>query len=361
LFICDLAEGIDALQRWFLASRSDKKRKDRGIRAFAMLFSQDHPLVSNHLQGQSAGVLSRLVLLAYQTIRIEEDVHHEGIFSPGPRDEAQDARSRILDALLATPGRETYEALCALADEPSIGPRRRFRELAQRRAEQDAETPAWSPADVVEFERHHAARAKTGDDLLRITAGILNDIQTGFLQNDASSRHVLESAPDEEAVQHWLAEQFRLRSRDRFHVHREVEVANRKEPDIVLASTSAAVEVAVEVKHGGKGWTVTALEDALRHQLVGDYLRTATRRHGVLVITRHSTRRWEEPDTDRKLDFEQLLERLCRFAETIRYNETGPITALVIGLDAISRQPASRGFPRKPRAHGKCRQSAQND
>ena len=355
LFTCDLGEGIDALDRWLSAPRSDVKRKDRGVRAFAMLFSRHHPLVPDHLRGQSAGVLRRLLLLAYRTIRKEEDVQHEGMFSPGPRDEAQDARGGILDALLATPGRETYEALYALADDPSIGPRKRFRELAHRRAEQDAETPAWSPADVVEFERQHAAPAKTGGDLLRITAGILNDIQTGFLQNDASSRYVLESAPDEEAVQHWLAEQFRLRSKDRFHVYREVEVANRKEPDIVLASTAAAVEVAVEVKHGGKGWTVRALEDALCQQLAGDYLRPATRRHGVLVITRHSARKWEEPGSTRKLDFAQLLDRLRGLASTIRHNENGPIEALAIGLDASSPEQTSRGFNRQPGAHRNSR------
>jgi len=361
LFTCDLAEGITALERWLSASKSGEKRKTRGEMAFGVLFSRHHPLVYARWDHQSVEVLRRLLLLANRTIRIEEDVHHEGIFSPGPRDEAQDARGRILDVLLAIPGRETYEALCALADDPSIGSRKRFRELAHRRAEQDAEPPAWSPADVVEFERQHAAPAKTGGDLLRMAVGILNDIQTGFLHDDASSRNVLESAPDEEAVQQWLAEQFRLRAKGRFHVHREVEVANRKEPDIVLASTAAAVEVAIEVKHGGKGWTLRTLEDALGRQLVGDYLRPATRRHGVLVITRHSMRKWQEPDSNRDLDFEQLLDRLRRITETIRQNETGPINVQVIGLDAVSREHPSRGFNRKPRANRKSRHSTESD
>jgi hypothetical protein len=361
VFTCDLTEGIETLERWLRASMSDDKRKARGVRAFATLFSRHHPLVPIDFEDQAAGVLMRLVLLAYRAVRIEEDVQHEGVFSPGTRDEAQWARGRILEALLATPGRETYEALCALAEDPSIGSRKRFRELAHRRAEQDAELAAWSPADVVEFERKHAAPAKTGGDLLRITVGILNDIQTGFQQSDASSRHLLEAALDEAAVQHWLAEQFGLRSKNRFHVYREVEVANRKEPDIVLASTAAAVQVAVEVKHGGKGWTVRELESALCQQLVGDYLRPATRRHGVLVITRHTTRKWEEPGTNRKLDFEQLLDRLRRLAATIRHNETGPIEALVIGLDASSRENTSQGSTRKPRAHRKSRQSTGSD
>ncbi len=359
LFTCDLTEGMEALERWLGASKSDEKRKVRGVQAFAMLFSRHHPLIPVQLEGQPAGVLRRLVLLAYRAVRIEDDVRHEGIFSPGTRDEAQWARGRILDALLATPGRETYEALCALAEDPSIGPRKRLRELAHRRAEQDAELATWSPADVIEFERRHTAPAKTGDDLLRITAGILSDIQSSFWNNDASSRPLLEPASDEAAVQQWLAEAFKLRSKDRFHVHREVEVANRKEPDIVLASTAAAVEVAVEVKHGGKAWTVRELEYALCEQLVRDYLRPATRRHGVLVITRHSTRMWKEPGTNRKLDFEQLLDRLRRLAATIRHNEIGLIEVRVVGLDTLSPEQTSPSFTRKPRVRRSSRESTE--
>jgi len=47
------------------------------------------------------------------------------------------------------------------------------------------------------------------------------------------------------------------------HAFREAEVAIRDKPDVIIASTSAPCEVAIEVKHGGKGWTARDLESAL--------------------------------------------------------------------------------------------------
>src|ERR1700716_167791 len=46
-----------------------------------------------------------------------------------------------------------------------------------------------------------------------------------FDHEDASSRAVLETAKDEDAVQNYLAEQLRLRSKGRYHTARENEVA----------------------------------------------------------------------------------------------------------------------------------------
>jgi hypothetical protein len=353
LFICDGRVAMEWLEGWLAAAESDEQHKTRGERAFAALFSRHWPLMSTGLNGQPVKILARLAILAYRTICIDDDVHHEGIFTPGQRDDAESGRSRVLDALLETPGRETYDALLELAQDPSVAARRkRFRELAHLRAEQDAELPAWSAADVVAFEKRHAAPAKRGADLFRIACAILDDIKTGFLQDDASSRLVLASAADEEAVQQWLAEQFRFRSKQRFHVYREVEVADKKEPDILLSSTAAAVEVAVEVKHSGKGWTVRQLEDALRAQLVGAYLRPANRRHGILVITGHGERRWQDPNSEAMLDFDQLLGHLRRVAATLQRNDIDSVDVAVIGLDASPSRSATgarrRPSPRSP-------------
>jgi hypothetical protein len=358
LFTCDAEVAVDSLEGWLAASDSDQERSIRGERAFAELFWRHWPGLPERLHGQPVEALKRLALLAYRTIRVGDDTHHEGVFTPSQRDHAESGRSRVLDALLEAPGRETYNALMELSEEPAVTERRkRFRELAHRRAENDAELPAWSAADVVSFERRHAAPAKSGRDLLRIACAILDDIQTGFAQADASSRRVLASAGDEQAVQHWLAEQFRLRSKDRFHVHREVEVADKKEPDILLSSTSAPVEVAVEIKHGGMRWSLHELEDALRRQLVGDYLRPANRRHGLLVITNHGERTWRDSDTKATLNFEQLLTRLRTMSARLQRNETGPVEVVVLGIDAavrgasvtLTRRSKRSGAPRASR------------
>jgi len=344
LFTCSLEAGVESLEWWLAAAASDEERKVRGERAFGALFSRHWPLLPRKLNGAPVAALQRLTRLAYRTVRAADDVRHDGSYTPNRRDHAESARSQILDALLNCSGRATYEALRELADDPGISPRRkRFLELAHHRAEKDAELPVWSAADVVAFEQHHAAPAKTGADLLRIARAILDDIRTEFLNADASSRQVLASATDEEGVQNWLAEQFRLRDKQRFHVLREAEVADRKEPDILLASTAAAAEVAIEIKHGRR-WTVRQLEDALRGQLARDYLRPQNRRYGLLVITHHGNRTRRDPDTKAVLNFEQLLTRLRGLAATLQSNESGPIEVDVVGIDTIasSERPSTR-------------------
>ena len=126
---------------------------------------------------------------------------------------------------------------------------------------------------MLAFERRYAAPAKSGEALLRLVMGVLSDIQHSFAHADATSRPGVERAANEDEVQKWLAEQLSLRAKDRFHVHRESQVSQGDKPDIVVSSTAAPFEVAVEVKHGGmKGTTVRGLVGALKGQLAENYL-----------------------------------------------------------------------------------------
>lgn len=201
-------------------------------------------------------------------------------------------------------------------------------------AERDAEMPAWSVAETLGLERRHTAPAKTGTDLFRLTLAVLDEIRYDFEKADASSRRVVETAEDEDAVQNWLAEQLRLRDRGRFHVYREAEVAGGDLPDIIVASTAAPCEVAIEVKHGGKRWTVRKLDEALRQQLAEDYLKPASRRHGVLVVTRHGHRTWRHPATGQTMTFSDLITFLAAIASRLTSNTAGPVEVAVKGIDA---------------------------
>ena len=56
--------------------------------------------------------------LAHTFIRHADDIHHKGVYSPGPRDHAQRARSHILETLCGQPGEKTYDGLRQLAQAP---------------------------------------------------------------------------------------------------------------------------------------------------------------------------------------------------------------------------------------------------
>jgi hypothetical protein len=259
-----------------------------------------------------------------------------------------DTHPRIVLPLLRRAVREEYlapsaaksdfHALRRMADDPKFSSRAiRFRELSRGKAERDAEPPAWSPSEVLTFERERTAPAKTGADLLRVVLAVLRDIQFVLHKGDASSRKLLQRAENEDEVQNWLAEQLMLRAKGRYRAFREAEVALGDKPDVIVASSAATCEVAIEVKHS-KNWTVRQLEDALRTQLAEDYLKPEARRQGVLVITHHATRQWRDTETNDLITFDHLIQRLESIAASLQRNAVGVIAVRCAGIDAT---PAS--------------------
>jgi hypothetical protein len=321
--------------RW-IGADAPEPGATRAARIIATLFDGHHrALALPALSRASVGALEHLLRLAYRHIRPQDDVHHVGTYSPDVRDHAESARNTILSALLDRPGPDAYWTIRHLADDADFAVRlHRFRELAHGKAEKDCEPPAWLATEVREFELSYTAPVKTGSDLLRVTLAVLAEINFQLAKGDVTSRPLLERAQDEDEVQSWLAEQMMLRAKGRFHVYREAEVALGDMPDIVAASTAAPCEVAIEVKHGGKDWSFRQLDAALRTQLAEDYLKPATRRHGILVITRHSHRRWADPDTGQRLDFPALISMLSASAKGIVHNSSGAIEVACVGIDA---------------------------
>ena len=102
-----------------------------------------------------------------------------------------------------------------------------------------------------------------------------------------------------------------------------------------MSAIDGAFEVAVEMKHGGKDWTVTELEKSLRSQLVEDYLRPDCRRHGLFVITNHRDKRWRHPESAELIGFQQVVDYMASVASGLTRNETGPIVVKVVGIDAL--------------------------
>ncbi len=334
LLMADAKAGFGRLQNWIDSAAPDS-RSQRALFMLARLFGRDHALVPRELNTISVEDLLDLSRLAYKEINLLEDVEHEGSYTPDLRDAAEAARSAILSAIIDRPGPEAYAALVAIGTSGIAGIKpTRFRELAHGKVERDAEIVPWTPKDVVAFEATSMLPVKTADNFYAVVLRVLDEIQYGLTQEDMSSRRLLQSAANEEQVQGWLGEQFKLRARGRYHVHREPEVADKKEPDIIASAIAISVEVAIEVKDANKDWTVQDLEDALTTQLAKQYLRPANRRHGVLVITLHTPRTWRDPVDKSILSFAQVIERLTALATTITSNQSGLISVRVIGIDA---------------------------
>ena len=338
LFIVDGPAAVTKLVDW-LDQSPKTERKGRAERAVAALFGRHDPLVPISPRNMPVAALEKLLRFTYANIRPQDDNVREGSYTPDARDNAESGRNAVLKALLDTSGEASYAAVTRLSrSRLAPGLRLRFRELARGMAERDTEPPEWKPADILDFERRHVLPVKTAADLYRVVLSVLDEIAWDFDHQDASSRAVLETAKDENAVQHWVAEQLRLRAHGRYHVHRELEIAEGNLPDIVVSGTTVPFEVAVEVKHSDKGWTFTTLVEGIKDQLAEDYLRPANRRDGVLIVTRHKKKGWRDPQTGRTIGFEELVDRLSTFASSLTLNAVGCIHVGVRGVDAAPRQ-----------------------
>jgi hypothetical protein len=334
LMLLDPDQAIKDLAGWIDSAGADAG--NRAQQALGALFDPRHdPLVSGGLENASVQSLRALLRLAYAHVRPEHDVIHQGAYSAGQRDKAEGARDAVLTILLHRPGADAFRAMRALADDPIFCLHaRRFQELAREKAERDSEPPAWTGRELVTFERTWTAPVKTGADLLRVLMGVLDNIQHDLVHGDVTTRPLLQRAKDEDEVQNWIVEQINHRSRGRLHAHRETQVALGDKPDVIVASTAAPCEVAVEIKHGGMGWTARQLERALRSQLAVDYLKPAHRRHGAFVVTHHGARTWRHTDTGEPMTFDVLMQWLSGIAETLIENPNGAIEIRCQGIDA---------------------------
>ena len=332
LLMLDGDRAIDEMRSWLGPHSAEAGRK--AVFMLGKLFDRHDALVTGLWDTLSVAALENLLALAYAYVRPEDDLHHEGSYSPNLRDHAQRARDTILGALLNRPGADAYRAYIRLLALPEFTDRYRYKELARGKAERDTERSPWLPADILSFLRTHAAPVRNGHDLARVVAAVLTDINRSLRKGDVTSRPLLERAKDEDEVQNWLVEQMNFRAKEQFRVFREAEVAQGDKPDLIVSSTTAACEVAIEVKHGGMEWTPRKFAQSLRKQLAEDYLKPEARRNGMLVITHHGKRTWRDPDTNAPIDFDTLIQWLRDIATTLTQNSSGAIEVHCFGIDA---------------------------
>jgi hypothetical protein len=359
LFVLDSARGAVALQR-LLADQSEGDVRKRSERTIGALFGVSHGSVWG-LKTFPEAVLADLLRLTYHYIRPEDDRRREGAFQPDSRDDAEMGRNELLGALMDKPGEGAYLLMRQLLAEGAFGESTpRLHRLAQEMAEAASEGGPWDEAAVLRFEAECIEPATTGERLFALVCELIEDIGGVLQGEDVSARELLLTAKDEHAVQSWFAKELRGLSRDRFAVVIENEAPGRNRMDITIISRAADAEVSVEMKHGGKGWTLPELKAALTNQLAKRYLKAANRRHGVFVVSNHGPRQWTD-ESGHKIEFAELLKRLQAEAETITANRFGPAHIAVRGLNAVLPEAEIRSKRRrgKPSRAEKERQKPQ--
>ena len=286
--------------------------------------------------------LLMLVRIAYQTIRIEDDIQRRSgkCYSPTVRDDAESARGMLLKTLFDTPGLAAAEAIHELASNPDIGLRpdllsRRAREKAMT----DSERGVWSAEDVCAFEKDHLTAPHTPRDLQQLAVRRLEELNYDLSHSDFEPGAFLAALPHETDVQKWIAERLRSTQGRNYSVEREVHLAGEKETDIRFEAKASDARVELEIKVA-ESWTLKQLEDALHVQLIGQYLRDRENHFGILLLVHQKPRPkgWQS-ETGDYWDFPQVVEHLRMLARVIAIESPNAPQVEIVVIDVSANAP----------------------
>ncbi len=248
--------------------------RDQGGWAFAQKF-------------KTGPYLAELYTLTHRYIRVKDDISRtgRGVYSPGLRDEAQSARSRLFNLLTEIPGKATYSALLELSQSHPVESHRAWMyKQARRRAEQDADDQPWTDEQVRDFSLLMERKPATHRQLFDLGVLHLSDFKDWLEQGNDSLYETYQKASDETEMRKIVAHWINQHAQERYTCAQENPLANDQRPDIWLQHPRVVSPVPIELKLLDKDWTGPKLCERLRNQLAGDYLREMTAGCGVFLL-----------------------------------------------------------------------------
>jgi hypothetical protein len=295
----------------------------------------------NHINARH---IKDLHLLMHQYIRKAEDTDRSGggVYSPTSRDDAQDARGKLYDALCDISGKEAFDALVDIAElEANEEEKTWIYSKAYARARADANRP-WSTGKINEFETALELTPTTSGELYDIAVNRLLDLKHDYEDGDYSPATVVIRTQLEEELRNYLAGELQRNTQSRYSISQEDEMPNEQRTDIRFMRASVRGMVPVELKIADK-WSGNDLFEKLRLQLCGDYLRDPANENGIyLLVNRGEERKkWKLPD-GKSVSFEGVVEGLREHAVQLtttdcEIRDLGVSNLEVIGIDLTKR------------------------
>lgn len=288
--------------------------------------------------------LKELYLLMHEHIRVEDDIDRStgGAYRPGLRDYAQHARNAILGMLEQIPGKESYQAISEIAHAAHQGQARRWiLQRAKTKAEQDGDLPAWTDAQVLEFQQDLERTPTNHKELAELAKLRLLDLKDDLEDGDNSLAPLLfdalNSSSNEERIRNYLGRELREKAFGRYSIEQEGELADEKRTDLRFIGTGFDSPVPVELKLADN-WSGPHLFERIENQLCGDYLRDRRSSRGVFLLVNHvNPRHWMIPGHDGRLTFPELVVALQEHWESIKSNHSNIDHIDVIGIDLTAR------------------------
>ncbi len=301
----------------------------------------------NYLKAQ---FLVELYELMHKYIRKEEDLnrYNSGVFTPTSRDEAQDGRERLYNALCDTPGIEAFNALVNIAESAEGEYKKTWLyDKAYTRARADADQP-WNINQINEFEETLELVPTTPRELFDVAINCLLDFKYANEEGDNSPSNILKKVDNENELRNYLAGELVSKSQNRFSISQEHEFPNMQRTDIRFMHASILGMVPVELKIANK-WSGNKLLSKLRGQLCLDYLCDPANENGIyLLIYCDKTEKNKWKVSGEEVDFKRLVEFLQEYANNLiqedhEIREIGVTNLRVIGIDLTKRAVTHQG------------------
>ena len=342
----DAEVAIPAVEQW-LSSLPGEEASQEAQLFITRLMGTRRSLDAGPGRGDFRSVkhLKALYILMHRHIRAQDDIERagKGVYSPVLRDDAQDGRNALFNQLSEIPGKETYAALSELArDHPDPRYRPWMKQLAYKRAVEDADLEPWSAQQVREYDQYQVRTPTTHQQLFDLTVDRLVDLKVWLERGNDSPYKTWQRAEDEAEIRNLVAGWLNGQSSGRYTCAQENEFSNRQRPDIWTQNPAVPSSVPIELKLLDKGWSGPDLCERLRNQLAGDYLREETAGCGVMLLIwqGHSTQsRWRIGD--RRVVRTGLTEALKIYWDTVANNFPGVLAIDVILIDLTVRDAKS--------------------
>jgi hypothetical protein len=294
--------------------------------------------------------MKTLFLLMHDYLREKDDIDRAGggVYSPGLRDDAQDARNALFSFIRETPGKEAFLALMEMSRaHPTETARPWMASHAKEKAALDADWLAWSARQVRDFHDRLERTPANHRDLWDLAVDRLLDLKHDLEEGDASIASILQPVDQETDIRKYIGNWCREHSRGRYVIPQEEELADAKRPDLRFHGVGFDGPVPCELKLADK-WTGPHLFERLEVQLCGDYLRDRRSTRGIFVLVYHGTKiSWDLPNGKRTENFEALIDALQHQWMILAPQFTGIEEIRVIGIDLTKRGVHARAMVSK--------------
>jgi len=195
--------------------------------------------------------LRSLYLLMHKYISVTDDIERagSGVFSPGLRDNAQEARNRILQELNNISGKEAFlalEEIATLSRQTQSFPYLEM--LCKTKAEKDADFLPWTPTNVREFHVHQDRTPSTHKELAELAVLRFLDLKDELEEGDDSVAAVVKTITEETKLRNYLGHELRQKAFNRYAIPQEEEMADKKRPDLRFHGVGIDAPVPVELK-----------------------------------------------------------------------------------------------------------------